>query len=625
MLDQDSLCETCSSLSYEQMRTTEGQAYHTSWAALEESASLGCRLCKYFWAGSTVSVFDKTQSARLHIEKHPDDDFGVWLCLRVDNRLLKIFEVFSKPGPPTGLLGREIIGRELALDRSSDSAISKIQSWIHECESSHSQCRGRSISPLPTRVLDVSPSQDPDQVRLIEGRGLKAEYVTLSHCWGKTPPDSEDLIFTCTSRNIQTLTQSFPLSVLPTLYKDAVMMTRLLRIRYIWIDSLCIIQDSKEDWANECLQMCDVYSNTYLTISAVSCKNSLRGFVRVDQECLPLQVQLCQGYGDSKQALHIRDTFVDPAMYLTGRGWVFQELLLSPRVLHFSSIDMVFQCDTHTVFESTSVTCYGWNNHDGKRLVYGTTQHSRSTDYDKWLKIVQDYSEKKLTYETDMFPALSGIAHIVQSRTNDEYVAGLWKGDLVAGLLWSKNQWLYGPVQLSTQYLTPTWSWASSNHVDTFNTRRRKYLKLDILHAEAVPSTTNPFGEISSASLIVSGPLKRTMICDLREIPDDCVQLTSVGGSKIRFAFDIGQHKVPDLDEVWCLDCTVNKEDDIPENIHHGLTWFNAHGLVLEQVSEKKQVYKRIGVFEVFGVDVGTGGDTDWHRTGWSKTRLEII
>jgi hypothetical protein len=79
-------------------------------------------------------------------------------------------------------------------DRLSCTAIGKISTWIQTCETEHHSCRRQIRSSLPTRLIDVSPSDFPGDVRLIEGKDLpEAEYVALSHCWGRMPPNSIDL------------------------------------------------------------------------------------------------------------------------------------------------------------------------------------------------------------------------------------------------------------------------------------------------------------------------------------------------------------------------------------------------------------------------------------------------
>ncbi|KAF2036698.1 HET-domain-containing protein, partial [Setomelanomma holmii] len=161
-------------------------------------------------------------------------------------------------------------------------------------------------------------------LRLVEKLPLEASYVALGHRWGQEDSEKKDL---CTFGNIDSLLRGFSMVSMPLLYKDAVIMTQKLGTRYLWIDSLCIVQNSKEHWAYECACMAQVYANSYLTISAMSCRDSSQGFLEVQPDFQKLETGL------------------------VARGWAFQERLLSRRVLHFTSGDMVFECDYGTAYE----------------------------------------------------------------------------------------------------------------------------------------------------------------------------------------------------------------------------------------------------------------------------------
>lgn len=69
------------------------------------------------------------------------------------------------------------------------------------------------------------------------------------------------------------LTVNIFLSDLPPLFQDAIIITRQLGLRYLWIDSLCIIQDSLRDWETEAAKMASIYQNSYVTISATDASN----------------------------------------------------------------------------------------------------------------------------------------------------------------------------------------------------------------------------------------------------------------------------------------------------------------------------------------------------------------
>jgi hypothetical protein len=409
------------------------------------------------------------------------------------------------------------------------------------------------------------------------------------------------------------------------LEKLYVQVLELMADRYIWIDSLCIIQDSKEDWASECGRMSDIYSNCFMTISAMSYENNERGFRHIRCEDVPPHHPLCSLPGHPETRVYVRSAVDHKSRkdYLKYRAWAFQELLLSPRVLHLTSTAMAFECDTCTQLERgpNSDVLYGID-FERKRLVHTASDaigNDRVTYYDRWLELVQTYSQLKLTYNTDRLPALSGIAYLVAAKTKDTYIAGLWKKDIAVGLLW--YVWPCQPA--SSDYIAPSWSWASVASAWTLHSKRRHFVDLKIIDVHAEASTSNPYGEISAASLVVSGPLKR---CITKQLIKKGHRYYVLKGEKsnIRFALDTSLKSDIRSQHFWCLDCTVDKDLDIEMALstQRRETFFRPHGLVLVRLEDHEHVYKRIGAFEVFD---GRESDTDWCRIGFVTTTISIV
>lgn len=159
--------------------------------------------------------------------------------------------------------------QNLPVNTKSAETLSLAEQWIANCVANHPQCNtitGRERW-YPTRLLDCGPLENPDsRCCLVETRttALDEPYMTLSHCWGLTD------CLKLTSNNYAQLLDGVSFSLLPQLYQDAVFITRSLGIRYLWIDSLCIIQqgDDLTDWRRELALMSDVYLNSFCNISA---------------------------------------------------------------------------------------------------------------------------------------------------------------------------------------------------------------------------------------------------------------------------------------------------------------------------------------------------------------------
>ena len=193
---------------------------------------------------------------------------------------------------------------------------------------------------LPTRVIDVGDYTNP-RLRLLDGDDRTGRYIALSHCWGKFDESHK----VCTYRhNIQELRQHIDYDSLPKTFQDAVRVTWALNIRYLWIDSICIIQDDGEDWEAESGRMEDVFSLAYCILAASSAKSSTDGFLRnrEPRQCLTIHTPKC---GTIYICKAIDNFHLDVEQgELNKRGWVLQERALSHRTIHFTSTQVYWEC-----------------------------------------------------------------------------------------------------------------------------------------------------------------------------------------------------------------------------------------------------------------------------------------
>ena len=149
------------------------------------------------------------------------------------------------------------------------------KSWFQLCTTTHSRCRPRPWgSNFPTRLLEIDASEKHTSVRIMmaDKNSRAGECMTLSHCWGTAQ------FITPRSGNIEELKEGIKLERLPGTFQEAMAVARWLKIKYLWIDSLCILQDSKEDWVKESATMRSVYSHSIMNISATGAADSNRLF-----------------------------------------------------------------------------------------------------------------------------------------------------------------------------------------------------------------------------------------------------------------------------------------------------------------------------------------------------------
>jgi hypothetical protein len=208
---------------------------------------------------------------------------------------------------------------------------------------------------MPTRLLWVGnlddPSYDPNILRLItDTKKNGGKYVALSHCWGNPPtsdsPSGEEKVLCTTQSNLKKLEDKFNFSSLSKNFQDAITVTRELRIPFIWIDSLCIIQQEPDgaDWKREVERMQSVYSSAYCTIAATAAPHSSAGFLERNTINDYIHVQDASGRKFYISAgMDDFDNHVDTAR-LNTRAWVLQERVLSRRTIHFSTNQTYWEC-----------------------------------------------------------------------------------------------------------------------------------------------------------------------------------------------------------------------------------------------------------------------------------------
>lgn len=370
--------------------------------------------------------------------------------------------------------------------------------WLQECDLKHLQC-GNPAQQLPMRLIDVASCRLIEQDRSIPAADNKL-YACLSHCWGAG--DQAKSVLRTTKSTLASYKESLPLERLPRTFRDAIDFTRALGIPYLWIDSLCIIQDDKLDWEREAAKMAAIYTNCYVTIAASASSNADGGlFPRQDIGTCKVGTLCC--HDRPFLPVYIRK---EPAHYpqatdyaLSQRAWVLQETLLSPRTLYFLGPEIMFEC------------------HEGMQCQCGITDQKACvkrrdlTTSVSWGRTLFGYARTSLTFSRDTLPALSGLAtQWLTTHPTDRYLAGLWRSNLVQGLIWSAS-----PVQLGTRvrpWRAPSWSWASvtATDADSFCVNYFDYAPgiaamVEVVHAHCAPSGADPTGTVAFGHLILRG------------------------------------------------------------------------------------------------------------------------
>ncbi|KAH8910943.1 HET-domain-containing protein [Coniochaeta sp. PMI_546] len=422
---------------------------------LRESATEKCKFCALMvdavlWTISTALVKeDQLESVRLCQ--------GLFLRVKGQSKSLEV-EFLDHEGPcgyPSYGRGKEK-GHLKAIpgDTASKQTFDTISAWLQDCLANHDECPSPKVherdssARRPTRLLDLSNHA----VRLREDAPTGG-YACLSHRWGE--PKS---MFCLKTDTLERFKVEIPHDMLPQSFKDAVDICRRLSISLLWIDALCIVQDDRDDWKREAPRMADIYEHAVITIAAAAAHDGAGG-------CYQLARAEHRGTSlPSRPDVHVR---VRPAEYpgfgsnsrdwpLMSRGWIYQEMRLSPRKLHFAASEVIWDCARGRRSES------GTNDRD-----YAPTKDwMRLSDRNlrlRWYRVVAAYTALDLTFESDRLPALSALTERMERlRGGDQFLVGLWKTTLLLDLLWYAMPMSDDvKVRKAAVKTFPSWTWVS--------------------------------------------------------------------------------------------------------------------------------------------------------------------
>lgn len=256
-----------------------------------------------------------------------------------------------------------LIGRDMAAHSGDAESLSRIAQSLRTCETTHRACLRRDLGVLPTRLLDLGDQSTSRVIRLVESNGGSGRYAALSYCWG--PPSAINRPLKTTVKTLEKRLRGIAYAKLPAVIKDAVIVTRSLGIRYLWVDALCIIQDSAEDWAFESMKMATVYHNAVITIAASCSPESGQRFLRRrprgHSSCsLPIRTQFMSTEGTLYlRCLSWTNSMLPSAVVhahwrqpIQFRAWTLQERLLSFRAVFFDHNQILWECPAGQALES---------------------------------------------------------------------------------------------------------------------------------------------------------------------------------------------------------------------------------------------------------------------------------
>lgn len=397
--------------------------------------------------------------------------------------------------------------------------------WYKDCVDTHENCQKTPLSKsrwMPTRLIDIGNTNEWF-LKLADEDLVSApspSYMTLSYRWS---PEPRILLL---SSSMNEFRRGVSYERLPQTFRDFIQVVRRFHVRYVWIDSLCIVQDSRDDWETEAPKMRYVYGNSVCTIAASAAdSHSGMSHSRTAENIQPGIIEASNLLPGSRQYFMLDENYWKRHLHsgaLHSRGWAFQEMILAPRVLYFSRKQILWECLTEHKCEGFP---HGIPFHESSKSIDSlmlvepndkTSLHAPMQNHtlQHWMDLVDKYSHCDFTNPEDKLWAFSGIAELFSEAAGGRYFAGLWESRLLDTMDWRVNS---RRPRLSLTYRAPSWSWASIDGPVFFDLPCFRYHHLvEILEVKIEPTKGNYLGGISDAFLRLKGPLV-TAKCEVQK------------------------------------------------------------------------------------------------------------
>ena len=395
------------------------------------------------------------------------------------------------------------------------SNLDRAKDWLNDCIHNHNHNQVRTAI-CPSRLVAVGTADGAEPIKIVDDSGADKKYLAVSYRWG-----AETLL--TTSETFELFHIAIPWKQLPQTFQDAIHIAREFGIRYMWIDSLCIIQDNLADWETESAKMADIYKGALLTIMAASASDSQGGFFR-DRVMMKGSVALpyTDANGTTEFSVFVRETPQSFSLSiwdspLFQRGWVFQERLMSRRKLIFGKDQTFWECDGVPLSESNiqGRTPYERDQMEIKAAfrVFSdpsceVAERNGSASPERlWKNLVGDYSQCALTYQADRLPALRGLARTFAQRFGGSYAAGLWQNHMPDNLMWCVIHRSSKETHKGDDCV-PSWSWASTGGQIYFprlgspNSTLRPRSDLEVVSININLAGQDPYGRVCPGSSI---------------------------------------------------------------------------------------------------------------------------
>ncbi|KAK1954558.1 HET-domain-containing protein [Colletotrichum sublineola] len=487
-------CRICHKTILRRLRSkhsSEFATHHETNESLKTSAIEGCRICAHVWCRLT-----RLKPQRVCIMFGPITRFYI-----LDLRISIIHKVAPSATFDFEIIPLSNVSTNLENHTGSESSLGTAKQWLSTCMQNHPSCSAGSDTHFrPSRLLYIGGNANQVILHTPMDYPEMLSYMTLSHRWG------EAQFIQLRQSDEQTFRQGIPWSSLPQTFKDAVRVARHLGSNYLWIDSLCIVQDSSRDWVAEAASMGNIYKNALCNIAASDALNSLEGclYPRNYRGLVPERLV----WNSPLYLVNAPSMRPHEVPQLYSRAWVFQEFLLARRTLDCGRDQLYWRCDELMASEEFPIPSeiprnnYFYSNfkftHPAREVLSDQADNAnlklmvaRMKEWEAdchqhnpfenpigkpfrkygmtgspsifWSKLVAQYSTMSITKEEDRLTAIAGVADAFRPFLG-EYYAGMWQYLLPQYLLWSNMpEGGFYSTQSSCKRPSskrgPTWSW----------------------------------------------------------------------------------------------------------------------------------------------------------------------
>ncbi|KAF2828834.1 HET-domain-containing protein [Ophiobolus disseminans] len=480
------LCANCEHFG-ERLRDSRFSISYATQTLRRNAAAGSCHLCSLLWQAYCENAPSESKEVQFYRANS---------TLHMSGTNRPVLTLLRNNGPDSRAHGIQI-GYHKLPDVGSDLHFGLIQEWLNDCDSTHVECKASTRTKqtrsadvrLPTRLICVGNDED-EFVRLQETRsGDEGHWIALSYRWGDSPP------FSTTRQNLSSHIEGMKLTTLPRTFQDAIRVTRGLRQKYLWIDSICIVQGKDGDFSDESKRMEDVYSGAYCVLAASCATDQRSGFLlpRVRRHTVALNSK--SGGGSDSGTIYVCSMIEDFRGHvlqgaLHKRGWVLQEHALARRTVFFTEHQTYWECGygvrCETMVRMTNESAALLGDPEFPRILDPAKHGERIL---RFQELYQQYSRLNLSSDYDRPTAIDGLQRRLLRTMGVNGGFGVLdntgnRGLLRRSLLWRRGEGIktLTPITFpSHRERVPSWSWMSvSGGIDYFPPTWRGYDWQDI-------------------------------------------------------------------------------------------------------------------------------------------------